>query len=195
MAVKGISTRSEALEFDDFVRLIDGLRADGEYRWELFCILSCTLALRISDVLNLKWPDLSGKDHCLVKETKTGKVRRIPLEPSTQKRIAEIYALMAVPAGEQHIFRNRQQDKIYTPQYVNRRLKMFRERYGLPIKNFSSHTFRKTFGRRIYDLNGKTEHAIVLINRALQHQNIGTTLIYLGLIQDELDEVYKQVAV
>ncbi len=130
-----------------------------------------------------------------MKEIKTGKIRRIPLEPSTQKRIAEIRTLMAVPAGEQHIFLSRKLGKIYSPQYVNQKLKLFRERYDLPIKNFSSHTFRKTFGRRVYDVNGRTEHSIVLINRALQHQNIGTTLIYLGLMQDELDEVYKQVAV
>ncbi len=195
MAAKGISTRSEALEFDDFTRLVDGLRADGEYRWELFCILSCTLALRISDVLNLKWPDLSGKNHCTVKEIKTGKIRQIPLEPGTQKRIAEIRTLMAVPADEQYIFFNRKLGKIYSPQYVNQKLKLFRQRYDLPIKNFSSHTFRKTFGRRVYDVNGRTEHSIVLINSALQHQNIGTTLIYLGLMQDELDQVYKQVAV
>lgn len=195
MAKKGISTRSEALEFDDFKRLIDGLHGDGEYRWELFCILSCTLALRISDVLNLKWKDLLSKDRCSVEEIKTKKVRRIPLEPGIQSRVNEIYALMGTPTKEEFVFFNRKRGKVFTPQYVNQLLKQFRVRYSLPIKNFSSHSFRKTFGRRVYDVSGRTEHSILLINRALRHQSIDTTIVYLGLKQDELDKVYEQVSI
>jgi hypothetical protein len=47
----------------------------------------------------------------------------------------------------------------------------------------------------VYNERGQTEHAIVLINRAFQHRNIGTTLIYLGLYQDDLDEIYKEAAI
>lgn len=194
MAQKGISTRSEALEYTDFKRLLDALHADGEYRWELFCILSCTLALRISDVLGLKWEDLLRQDHCTVTEIKTGKTRQIPIQPGAYRRLADIYTLMDTPAKQEHVFFNKRQGKVYTSQYINRKLKEFRKRYALPVKNFSSHSFRKTFGRQIYMAKGKTEHSIVQINRALQHRSISTTLIYLGLYQAELDEVYKEVA-
>jgi integrase len=195
MAKKGISTRSEALEYDDFVRLIDGLHANGEYRWELFCLLSYNFALRISDVLNMRWEDILGRDRCTVTEIKTGKTRGIPIEPNTHDRIVKIYSLMGTPHADEYVFFNAKSDKIYSPQYVNKKLKEFKVRYRLPVKNFSSHSFRKTFGRRVYKERGQTEHAIVLINRAFQHRNIGTTLIYLGLYQDELDEIYKEAAI
>lgn len=194
MAQKGVSTRSEALEFDHFLRLIDSLHADGEYRWELFCILSCTLALRVSDVLNRRWEDLLHHDHCTVKEIKTGKTRQIPIEPSTHARLIEIYSLMGSPAKDGLVFLSKKTGKAITPQYVNETLKRLKRQYNLPIKNFSSHSFRKTFGRRVYNAHGRSEHSIVLINRAFQHRSISTTLIYLGLFQDELNEVYKKVA-
>jgi len=195
MAQKGISTRSEALEFEDFRRLVDGLHGDGEYRWELFCILSCALALRISDVLNLKWGDLLDKEHCSVEEIKTKKIRRMPLEPPVRSRVNEIHALMGAPPKGGFVFLNCKSGKVFSPQYVNLLLKRFRVRYKLPIKNFSSHSFRKTFGRRVYDANGKSEHSILLINRALRHRNIDTTIVYLGLKQEEMDKVYGQVAI
>ncbi len=194
MAEKGISTRSEALEFDDFQRLIDGLHNDGQYRWELFCYLSYCFALRISDVLSLRWDDLMGKDICTVVEKKTGKTRRIPLEPSVRKRVREAHSLMSIADDSEMVFLNQETGSPYTSQYINKQLKNFRTKYRLPIKNFSSHTFRKTFGRHIYETNGRTDHSILMVNRALRHQNIDTTIIYLGLRQQELDEVYKQAA-
>ena len=195
MAKAGISTRSEALEIKDFRRLIDGLHNDEEYRWELFCVLSYSLALRISDVLNLKWQDLLGRDHCTVEEIKTKKIRRIPLEEATLAKVAELHILMGRPTVSEHIFLNRKKGVVYTPQYVNQKLKQFRVWYRLPIRNFSSHTFRKTFGRQVYNTNGQSEHSILLINRALRHSSIDTTIVYLGLKQDEVNGIYKQAAI
>ncbi len=195
MAAKGISTRSEALEFDDFLRLIDGLHANGEYRWEMFCLISCTLALRISDVLNLQWKDLLNKDHCTVTEIKTGKTRQIPLEPNNYARVVEIHSLMGEPNKEEYVFTNPQTGSVYTPQRINQILKEFRFRYNMPIQNFSSHTFRKTFGRRVYTVRGKTHDSIVKINRVFQHKSIGTTLLYLGIYQEEVNEVFEQVSI
>ncbi len=195
MATKGVSTRSEALEFDDFKRLIDGLHANGEYRWELFCLVSCTLALRISDVLNLKWSDLLRRDYCMVTEIKTGKIRQIPLEQRNLTRIEELYTLMGRPHEDSFVFTNPKNGKVYTPQRVNQKLKDIQVRYRLPVKHFSSHSFRKTFGRRIYNTHGKSDHSIVLINRAFQHKSIGTTLLYLGIYQEEVNGVYEQVSI
>lgn len=195
MAEKGISTRSEALEFDDFQRLIDGLHDDGQYRWELFCYLSYCFALRISDVLSLRWGDLIGKDICTMIEKKTGKTRRIPLEPSVLKRVRAIHSLMSITDDSELVFLNQKSGVPYSSQYINKQLKTFKVRYRLPIKNFSSHSFRKTFGRHIYETNGRTDHSILMVNRALRHQNIDTTIIYLGLRQQDLDVVYKQAAI
>ena len=195
MAAKGIRTRSEALEFDDFKRLIDGLHANGEYRWELFCLISCTLALRISDVLNLKWKDLLHKEYCMVTEIKTGKTRDIPLNPINHTRIFEIYALMGEPDVEEYVFTNPKTGWVYSPQRINQILKEFRVRYKLPIQNFSSHSFRKTFGRRVYSVEEKTHDSIVRINRAFQHKSIGTTLLYLGIYEEEMNEVYEHVTI
>jgi integrase len=195
MAKQGVSTRSESLEYDDFLRLLSCLRADGEYRWELFCFLSYIFALRISDVLNLKWKSLLDREFCVVEEIKTGKTRRIAMDTKTQAKVMELYGLMNNPPEEEYVFFNRITGKVYTSQYINKKLKEFKVRYGLHIKNFSSHTFRKTFGRRIYELHDKSDHSIVLVNRALKHKTIETTIIYLGIKENEVNKLYHQAAI
>lgn len=50
MAAKGVSTMSEPLESADYYALIEHLEQDGKYRWALFCIIACTMGLRVSDV-------------------------------------------------------------------------------------------------------------------------------------------------
>jgi site-specific recombinase XerD len=125
-------------------------------------------------------------------EKKTGKIRRIPLEPVVLKRVSDAHSLMSITDNNQKVFLNPETGNPYTSQHINKQLKNFRVRYRLPIKNISSHTFRKTFGRHIYESNGRTEHSILMVNRALRHQDIATTILYLGIRQEEFDEVYKQ---
>ena len=47
---------------------------------------------------------------------------------------------------EQYIFLSPRTGKPYSLEYINRLLKVFKVRYRLPIRAFSTHTFRKTFG-------------------------------------------------
>ena len=55
--------------------------------------------------------------------------------------------------------------------------------YGIDSQNASSHTLRKTFGRRIYENNGQSEHALILLSHIFGHRNIGVTLRYIGQTQ------------
>lgn len=50
MAAKGVSTTAQPLESADYYRLIEYLERDKQYRWALFCIIACTMGLRVSDV-------------------------------------------------------------------------------------------------------------------------------------------------
>ena len=193
MAQKNVLTTSEPLEIAEYYLLIDKLREDGIYLWELFCLIACTMALRIGDVLRLKWEDILNVEKGYYREGKTGKTRHITIHPTVQQKYLELYELLGSPKKEQQIFLNEQTGKAFTRQTVNNHLRYYKSKYNLSIKRFSSHSFRKTFGRQVWEDNGQSEYGLLLINRAFGHSSVDTTIRYLGLKQDELSLVYDSI--
>ena len=61
---------------------------------------------------------------------------------------------------------------------------------ALNIKN-DTHTFRKTFGRKVYEGSGENANmALIKLSELFNHSNIAVTKIYLGLREKELMEAY-----
>lgn len=58
MGMKGQKTTSDYLPIEEFIRFLEGLHNDKLYSWEFYCRISFYTALRVSDVLTLKWNDL-----------------------------------------------------------------------------------------------------------------------------------------
>lgn len=191
--IKGQLTTADYLPIEDFNRLINGLHGDKEYMWELYCCLSFCTALRASDVRMLRWNEVLGKEKFVKIEQKTGKARRIRLNDSVEVKLLEIYNLMNCPEKCSLIFNNSATQKPYSLEYINRTLKVFRVKYRLPKINFSTHTFRKTFGRYVYDSGGRSAESLVLLNMIFKHSNLDTTKRYLGITQDEIDKVYQSI--
>ena len=74
-------------------------------------------------------------------------------------------------------------------------LKDIKKKYGIKsVKNFSTHSLRKTFGRHIYeraDSNG--EMALVMLSELFNHSNIAITKRYLGLRKEEIMQCYDML--
>jgi integrase len=191
--IKGQLTTADYLTIDEFNRLVDGLHKDKEYLWELYCRLSFCTALRASDVLSLKWADILGKDEFAKTEKKTGKNRKIKFHPSVKEKIEELYGLMGKPGYSHPVISNPKTKKTYSIEHINRKLKTFRVRYRLSIKSFSTHTFRKTFGRYVYENSGRTAESLILLNSIFKHSNIEITKVYIGLRQDEINGVFDSI--
>lgn len=194
MANKHQLTTADHLPYNEFDKLLAGLRQDGNYFWEMYARLSFCTACRASDVLKFKWSDVLKKS-CVITEQKTGKTRRISFNPSVQKKIQELYKLMGSPDKDSYVFStNRSSGEPVSIQYVNRQLKKFKYRYKLPIDHFSSHTFRKTFGRYVYDKSNHSAESLLLLNKILNHSNIQVTKTYIGITQDEINSIYDSIA-
>lgn len=193
MSQKGQITTSEALEYGDFVRLLSGLHEDGNYLWELYCCISFCTACRISDVLSMTWQDVLERDVLCKIEQKTGKTRQITMNNNVQERIAGLYMQLGSPDKRQPVVYNVRTGKSYSRQYINEMLKTFRWKYRLPIRRISSHTFRKTFGRYVYDLKGRTMEAVILLSMIFKHSSPQVTMVYLGIRQEEIEDVYNTI--
>ena len=75
MAKKNQLTTSDYMNEAEFKNLLDLLRADKEYIWELYARVSFYTACRSSDVLKMKWSTILDKEQTVVVETKTKKAR------------------------------------------------------------------------------------------------------------------------
>lgn len=193
MAKKNQLTTSNPLSFDEFTRLLNCLYKDKEYQWAMYVQLSFCTACRASDVLNMHWKDVLGVSAITIVEQKTKKVRKVPFNPSVQQKFNELWQLLDCPDKNDYIMKTSHNDKPYTIQYVNMKLKDFKWKYNLKIENFSTHTFRKTFGRYVYETNERSAESLILLNKILNHSSIQTTKTYIGITQDEVDSVFASI--
>ena len=191
--IKGKITTADYLSIENFNRLCDGLHQDGEYMWELYCRLAFCTALRGSDVLSLTWEEILDRESLDKIERKTNKIRRINFNSSVSLKISELYDLLSRPDKKSLVFININTNHAYSLVHINRLLKVFKVRYRLPIKAFSTHTFRKTFGRYVYESNGRSAESLILLNSIFRHSSIDITKVYIGIRQNEIDKVFNSI--
>ena len=194
MAKKNQLTAADIFTYVEYKNLVDRLHEDGEYRIELFARLQFCTACRAGDVLNFRWKDILHKDKLVVTEQKTGKTRAITFNTTVCKTFSDLYKLLGEPDKDQLIFKSPYgEDKPISIQFVNRELKRIKRKYRLKIGNFSTHTFRKTFGRYVYDKNNHSAESLILLNKIYKHSSLEITKTYIGITQDEIDGIFNSI--
>lgn len=191
--IRGQLTTADYLPIAEYNRLVRGLEKDGEYLWETYCWLSFCTACRASDVRVLRWKDILWKDTLTQIERKTKKNRLIKFNRDVQEKNLFLYGMLGQPDPEQYIFLSPRTGRPYSLEHINKLLKVFRVRYRLPIRAFSTHTFRKTFGRYVYELMGRSAEALILLNQIFRHSNLETTRRYIGLAQEDINKVFDSI--
>ena len=150
MSAKFSNTTSDFLEWSQSMNLIRNLYRDGDYRISLLISFGSFWGLRISDILSLKWQQVYNRDEFELIEKKTQKRRVIKINGQLKKHINDCHQKIKPQSVEESIFISRK-GSVYTVQRINVILKDLKVRYNLKIKNFSSHSLRKCFGREIFN--------------------------------------------
>ena len=189
MSLKYSSTTADYLIWSDAMNLIRKLAKDENYKISLLIALGCFTGLRISDILSLRWKQILGTDEFTVIEKKTGKVRTIRLNPQLQQHIKECYGHIN-PVGINAPILISQKGTIFTVQRINIILKEVKKKYRLKIDHFSTHSLRKTFGRKVFESSENAELALVKLMELFNHSSVTITKRYLGLRQEELLNTY-----
>ena len=148
------------------------------------------MGLRVSDVKRLTWEDLLAGNLHFVDEIKTGKNRRVKINDSVRRKYLEYYDRMGRPPLEQIVFFSKRTGRAYTTQNINQHLRNFRQKYLLPVTHFSSHSLRKTLGKKIYEDHGRSEFGLMLVNKTFNHRDIQTSERYIGVATNTLVSVY-----
>lgn len=190
MSLKYTSTTADYLIWSDAMNLIRKLQEDGNYSMSLLVALGCFTGLRISDILALRWNQILHTDNFTVQEIKTGKKRTIRINPQLQKHIVDCFTFIH-PIGTNAPVLVSRKGTVFSIQRINILLKEAKNKYRLKVKNFSSHSLRKTFGRQVYNMNSdNAELALVKLMELFNHSSVSITKRYLGLRQEEILETY-----
>lgn len=187
---------ADAMDWNEAMQLVSHLYDDGAYRNCMLIASGCYLGLRISDILRLKWKDLLEEEVVIV-EKKTGKERKLRINPGLQKYTRLCRKALGHPSEDAYIFVAEGKDVPITRQAVDLILKQIKVKYRIKSANvFSSHTLRKTFGRRVWQNEcdkGRGDQALVLLCDVFGHTNVATTKRYLGIRQEEILSVYDSL--
>ena len=160
----------------------------GNFRNYLLIVLGVCTALRISDLLRLRWADVydfdaeAWRSHLTITEGKTKKKRVIALNKKA------LYALGLCFATKRGVFLfvNNRKNAAAISRIQAWRVIKDAARAVKAAGRVAAHSLRKTAGYLAYK-NGVSS---VMLMRIFNHASFEDTKRYIGITQEEQDEVY-----
>ncbi len=179
----------DAITDEDTLKLVPILlkKHHGQQFQDIW-VVGVNLALRISDLLNIKYSDISN-NRLRITESKTNKNVDIPLN---KKAASVIKSIMNQHPDCVYLFQSRASRNLsgrikpLSRQSVSAAFKDVGEMVDVKL---SSHSLRKTRGYFLYQ---KTND-IARVCKMLRHSNTGITLRYIGLTKMDVDSDFNEL--
>ena len=168
--------------------IADYLKEKNERDYVLF-MFGIYSGLRISDILPLRVRDIKNKDYIYIREKKTGKEKRFPINVEL-KGILKDY--IKGKKDYELLFHKSRGGGRTTPISRQRVWKILNDaasHFGY-TDNIGCHTLRKTFGYLLY----QQTHDAVAIQEILNHSDISITKRYIGVNQDSKDKIMRSLS-
>lgn len=190
----GRKTETAPITWKQAQTLVKALQADSNHNTALLFASGFYFGLRISDILRLTWSQITADRFDLV-EQKTGKTRSITVHDDFKKIVRAALADMGTTLKPSaFVFTSQRsegnQARPITVIAANKRIKNAFDQYGVNAQNPSSHTMRKTFGRRVFENNQQSEAALILLGQIFNHRDTSTTRRYIGLTSERISNAY-----
>ena len=202
MGKKGLQTTASPMKWEQLQSLTSRMLFDIENKisnprrktqntkFLLIIAIGSFCGLGIGDVLGLRWIDVVDIDVLEIAEQKTNKTRSITINNNLQLLIRKARMILCPYDLGANIFTNSKDGNVMTIQYVNRKLKTLFASYNINIEKVSSHTLRKTFGRRVFEQNYKSDEALIMLSQIFNHSSTAITRRYIGLQSEKIRDVY-----
>ena len=161
----------------------------GQLRNYVLVVLGLHTALRVSDLLRLRWEDIYDFNNNRVRESihlvekKTRKPKTIALNKAIIRALT-LYAATAASRGH-FIIENSKTHKAISRVQAYRLIRAASEALGFK-QHASCHSLRKTFGYHAW----KSGASPVVLMDIYNHDSFAVTQRYLGISQDDKDAVY-----
>ena len=180
MSLKDQITTANYINYDEaFNKAKKLMQVKSSRNFGFYIIVAINTGRRIGDILSMTKNDFENgyKDF---REQKTKKVSRIDFNPKIMDAFKEITCI------GQKVFTSTH-NSTFSSQQINRKLK---QAFPHKRKNISSHSLRKSFGRRVYESNGECESTLVKLSQMFNHSSVAVTRDYLDITQEEIKDIY-----
>lgn len=187
-ATQPIKNKKKLMEFRNYYR-------DIEYKPRNYAliVLGLNSALRIGDILALRWRDVyigeHYQKHISVIEKKTGKENRFVLNNSSVEALECYRHSIGKVTEDKYIFASQKAPGALSRSQAFRIIKKAACECGLE-RDISCHSLRKTFGYFAWK-NGVPPALLMSI---YNHSSYEITKRYLGIDQIEKDQVYLKIS-
>lgn len=173
-------------------------------RNKLLFVIGINVGLRASDLITLKWSffldcvkdgEYKFKDFYTLQPKKTRKQKKFVklFFNNTVKKVVVDY-LNEFPTDNlnEYMFKSREGDGAIAATTLWRIIKNAAKEAGIN-QNIGSHSLRKTWGRFCFENAEDKTRALVLLQKAFNHSSQDVTLHYLGLLDDDIQDMYESV--
>jgi len=164
------------------------MQVDRKFKEYTLFKVGLQTGLRISDIIKLKWNELRENDNQIIvylSEQKTHKPKKIVFNGRITKLLSELREKYPNDVWVFQSESNRSQGKHWSRQYPYDFLNEYAKRVGVKT-SVGTHSLRKSFGYYNY----KKGVSLSLLQKIFNHTTQAITLDYLGITQDEIDDLY-----
>ena len=173
MSAKNSITTSNHINYDEAYNTAKELMQNKSSRnFGFYIIVALHTGLRVGDILSITKTDF--------REQKTKKAKRLDFNPKIMEAFKQIECI------GQKVFTSTH-NTTFSIQQINRKLKQV---FRYKRKNISSHSLRKSFGRKLYEKHGESEAVLVKLSQMFNHSSVAITRDYLDITQEEIADLY-----
>ena len=170
-----MDSNKDYLDWDDANRLIYNLIEDGRYCMAMLILIGINTGFKINRIRKLRWVNVLNKH-----EINTGGVF-IHLNDDFYALSEHIYTCIGEPDKLSYVLLSHKKVP-YSTQRINILLKGMNIEYKLGVDKLTTHSLRKTFGRRIVEESKNPQAALSSLSRYFNHASTTITIDYLNLV-------------
>jgi len=172
------------------------LKEESNPRNYLLFVMGCNIALRISDLLSLKVKDIINpkgniETHLHVKEGKTGRPAKIYINNTVREALNYYLNKSKGIDPDSYLFKSERSNKRLDRVRAWGLIQEWTKAVGLEGERYGTHTLRKTWGYQAR----KQGLSIEQISEKLGHKSVTVTRRYIGISQEEINQVEKEVEI